>query len=320
MCPRDFEGWPLQMLLIQCVQEDKGVQCQDQFLKIEKDPKPLQSLVIPQNGFLLLLYPKSFDHVQWVQHHCSQAILRNHVDTFGHKGLIEDTPEAINYLHQHNCAMAWAKCNRELIAHRFMECLTEKPISHYSKVGDGSNNRTSDGSECVIDIWHNCVLKREFFVTKEDGKTEKEELWLHRKGAAPSDAGPIIIPGSRGAFSYLVLPVSDVNVQQSSGFSLAHGAGRRLPRNVAQKKGENMKGDLTITNLGSRVICEKKDLLFEEIPDAYKDIESIVTDLVSFGLVTVIAKLRPLITYKTRVKVYGKVAHRKDNNKDDDDD
>jgi hypothetical protein len=33
---------------------------------------------------------------------------------------------------------------------------------------------------------------------------------------------------------------------------------------------------------------------------AYKEIESIVDDLVSAGLITVVAVMRPVITYKTR--------------------
>jgi len=255
------------------------------------------------------------EHLYLLVHSGSRAfgesILRNHVDTFGHKGLIDGSREADNYMISHNWAMAWAKANRELIAHRFMECLTEIPICHPSKNGVGDKSVTSDGSLCVIDIWHNCAVKKEFEMHTEDGTTEKHTLWLHRKGAAPNDVGPIVIPGSRGAFSYLVLPTNDVTIQQTSGFSLAHGAGRRLPRNVALKKGENMKGDITVTALGSRVICERRELLYEEIPDAYKDIESIVSDLVAFGLIKVIAKFRPLITYKSRVKVYSKLDHRK---------
>jgi len=57
---------------------------------------------------------------------------------------------------------------------------------------------------------------------------------------------------------------------------------------------------LVRTPLGGRVICEERDLLYEEAPDAYKDIEAVIQDLVDAGLVTVIATLRPLLTYKTR--------------------
>ena len=52
--------------------------------------------------------------------------------------------------------------------------------------------------------------------------------------------------------------------------------------------------------IGGRVICEERDLLYEEAPAAYKNIESVIGDLVDAGLVSVIATLRPLLTYKTR--------------------
>ncbi len=54
------------------------------------------------------------------------------------------------------------------------------------------------------------------------------------------------------------------------------------------------------TPLGSRVICEDRDVLYEEAPDAYKNIEAVIADLVAAGLVSVIATFRPLLTYKTR--------------------
>ena len=58
--------------------------------------------------------------------------------------------------------------------------------------------------------------------------------------------------------------------------------------------------ELVQTRLGSRVVCEERDLLYEEAPEAYKKIEAVVQDLVAAGLVSVIATLRPLLTYKTR--------------------
>ena len=54
------------------------------------------------------------------------------------------------------------------------------------------------------------------------------------------------------------------------------------------------------TSLGGRVICEQRELLYEEAPAAYKNIDDVVQDLVNAGLVSVIAKFRPLLTYKTR--------------------
>jgi release factor H-coupled RctB family protein len=50
------------------------------------------------------------------------------------------------------------------------------------------------------------------------------------------------------------------------------------------------------------VICKSRDLLYEEAPQAYKDIDLVVDDLVKAGMVDVIASFKPLITYKTRNK------------------
>lgn len=52
------------------------------------------------------------------------------------------------------------------------------------------------------------------------------------------------------------------------------------------------------TALGTRVVCNDKNLLYEEAPQAYKNIETVIDDLVSEGLARVIASFRPLITYK----------------------
>jgi release factor H-coupled RctB family protein len=134
-------------------------------------------------------------------------------------------------------------------------------------------------------------------------------MWLHRKGAAPADVGLVVIPGSRGHFSYLVQPTLAAPQTEDAAFSLAHGAGRKWNRGKALQMGKSStkKADtLTTTDLGSRVICENKDLLYEEVPDAYKEIEDIINDLQDFNLIKIVAVLRPMITYKTRVIRYDK--------------
>ena len=57
--------------------------------------------------------------------------------------------------------------------------------------------------------------------------------------------------------------------------------------------------DLLRTPLGGRVVCDDKDLLYEEAPQAYKDVERVVADLVEAGVARVLATLRPLLTYRT---------------------
>jgi release factor H-coupled RctB family protein len=256
-----------------------------------------------------------------------ELVLQRHLDKHGVKGVAEGSEEAKVYLKDHDHALAWAKCNRTLLAHRFLSQITGFAIDPALN-NSLDKDITSDGSERILDVWHNCVTPVNFYF-EEDGtpvdkaiendpkqqviESEKKivakQYWLHRKGAAPSTEGPVVIPGSRGSFSYLVMPAQDKAHQQLSAFSLAHGAGRKWNRSKALQTGQGLRkkdNDFTTTDLGSRVICESKELLFEEMPAAYKEIENIVSDLQEFGLVSIVAVFRPLITYKMRVIKYDK--------------
>ncbi|MCE9669313.1 RNA ligase RtcB family protein [Myxococcus stipitatus] len=200
-----------------------------------------------------------------------EAILRAHVDRHAAGGLEEDTDEARAYLTRHDHAVAWARANRALVARRVLD-------------GIGAPGRR------VLDVCHNSVTP----LHGPDGRQ-----WLHRKGAAPADEGPVVIPGSRGALSYLVVPQGD---GAGSAHSLAHGAGRKWTRTAARERmRERFTAEsLTRTTFKSHVVCENKDLLFEEAPPAYKPIDRVVTDLVEAGLARVVATLAPVLTYKTR--------------------
>ena len=168
-------------------------------------------------------------------------------------------------------AVRWAKANRELIARRFATTLRAE-------------------AECLWDGCHNSITCR-----KDGG----EAAWIHRKGAVDANAAFVVIPGSRGSLSYLVKPIGD---GASHAWSLAHGAGRKWARSDARLRMRERfsVSELAQTPLGGRVVCEERDLLYEEAPAAYKNIEAVIADLVDAGLVSVIATLRPLLTYKTR--------------------
>jgi release factor H-coupled RctB family protein len=240
------------------------------------DPGTFQDIGLDQDSVTLLVHSGSRG--------LGQSILRAHVDKFGAQGF--NGTESQHYLQQHDYAENWAVCNRALIAHRFCERLGVK-------------------SEGILDVSHNTVLKlnaNEIEALELD-ETDKN-YWIHRKGASPTDKGLVMIPGSRGSLSYLVKPKEDLNTLALGGFSLAHGAGRKWKRSDARgrlEKRYHVK-DLETTKLGSRVICKSRDLLYEEAPQAYKDIDLVVDDLVKAGMVDVIASFKPLITYKTRKK------------------
>lgn len=197
-------------------------------------------------------------------------ILRNHVERFSHAGLPEVTPEAADYLKQHNAALAFARQNRELIARRILKRLL------------------SNGSK-LVDISHNML---------EPAMLNGQAGWLHRKGAAPADKGLVVIPGSRGDYSYLVKPVAT----EQGLLSLAHGAGRKWMR--SECKGRLTKGytaaQLTRTALGSRVVCRDRELLYEEAPQAYKSIATVIEAMLGAGLIELVARFKPVLTYKTK--------------------
>ncbi|WP_394778572.1 RNA ligase RtcB family protein [Undibacterium sp.] len=201
-----------------------------------------------------------------------QAILQSHVDAFSHAGLAEGSADALAYLAQHDAALQFARLNRQLIAMRIFRRL------HCLGVP-------------VLDVHHNLVTRSE--AVDATG-------WLHRKGASPSDQGLLMLPGSRGDFSYLIEPVAG-----SGGISLhslAHGAGRKWQRTDCKDRLFKLASpsQLSRTELGSRVICEDRALIYEEAPQAYKKVDSVLDSLVGAGLVRVLARNRPVLTYKTR--------------------
>lgn len=196
------------------------------------------------------------------------AILMRHLDSQAVQPLMAGTDRCAAYLRDHDQAVAWAVLNRHVIAQRLLERLG------------------IEGTR-LLDICHNSV-------------TAHEGGWLHRKGAAPADKGVIVVPGSRGDLTYIVEPRLDA--ADRALHSLAHGAGRKWSRSEARAKLDRKFtiADLQRTKLGSRVICEDRELLYEEAPQAYKAIHQVIHDLQEAGLVDVVATLRPLITYKTR--------------------
>ena len=187
----------------------------------------------------------------------------------GNQGLLlEEDGKA--YLKDHDTALHFAALNRQQIAERAIRLLK------------------TEGCE-LLDIPHNFA---EFHSTKI----------LHRKGAAPSDRGLVPIPGSRGDFTYVVSPETPLS---DSLYSVAHGAGRRYERSSMPgrvRKNANSLEELTRNPFGGRVICTDKQLLMEEAPLAYKDIQQVISDLETFRLAKTAFILRPVITFKSAHK------------------
>jgi len=200
-----------------------------------------------------------------------ESVLGDYVAEHQASGSDTESFAAAAYLQGHDLAVRWAKVNRKLLAERFAQALGAE-------------------ADPLWDGCHNSITPREL---------EGETVWVHRKGAVVAEDEAVVIPGSRGSLSYLVKPLGD---GERRAWSLAHGAGRKWARSEARLRMRERFGkeQLVQTSLGSRVICGVRDLLYEEAPAAYKNIEAVIQDLVDAGLVSVVATFRPLLTYKTR--------------------
>ncbi len=184
------------------------------------------------------------------------------------------------YASAHDHAERWARLNRAMIARR-------------------AATAARADMQLVADLPHNLME-----IVAVNGAGLKV---LHRKGAAAADRGLVPVPGSRGTLSFLVAPRADAPAEALA--SLAHGAGRKYDRASMHGRVQAKKSDITELKrnpFGGVVVCEDRDLLLEEAPAAYKNIERVIDDLVAFGLVTVVATFRPIVTFKKGVAMRGR--------------
>jgi release factor H-coupled RctB family protein len=124
-----------------------------------------------------------------------------------------------------------------------------------------------------------------------------------RRPASQREPHPLIAAwciGSRGTLSYLVGPLAATRPETLA--SLAHGAGRKFDRASMHgriRTGKSDRAKRARNPFGGVIVCEDRDLLVEEAPEAYKSIDRVIADLADFGLARVVATFRPLVTFKT---------------------
>lgn len=207
-----------------------------------------------------------------VAHSGSRGLGTALAQRWGHDCL--STPDrCATYLAELAGACRYARANRVILSWRLLDA-----------VGAAKPGRVR-GS---FDLIHNDVAREQ---------VDQRDLWVHRKGCAPAHAEqPTVVLGTRGTASYVMRGLG----QQGCLCSVAHGAGRRMTRSEARAKiaHKYARKGLTRTACGSRVVCDDKDLLFEEHPDAYKNIDDVVQSLEHAGAATRVAMLVPMLTVK----------------------
>lgn len=132
----------------------------------------------------------------------------------------------------------------------------------------------------IINCHHNYVEKENHYGA---------DVWVTRKGAIRATPGELgIIPGSMGSKSYIVRGKGN----PESFNSCAHGAGRRMSRKQAKKIFNQ--ADLKAQTAG--VMCRKDTGVIDEIPAAYKDIDTVMDN--QRDLVEVVHTLKQVLCIK----------------------
>ncbi len=179
--------------------------------------------------------------------------------------LAEHTPEFNDYIKDLHWCQDYAYMNRQSMLVNIL-----KAIGFSEKVN----------TEDAINCHHNYVAKENHF-----GKN----VLITRKGAVRARQGDWgIIPGSMGTSSYIVQGKGNAD----SFCSCSHGAGRVMSRTKARKVFSV--DDLIKQTEG--VECKKDDSVLDEIPAAYKDIDTVIEN--QKDLIEVKFKLKSIITVK----------------------
>lgn len=130
----------------------------------------------------------------------------------------------------------------------------------------------------ICDIPHN--------ITLPEGRG-----WVARKGACPAHEGqPVLIPGSMGTSSYVAVGLGAARTLCSA----SHGAGRAHERFAMGRA----HGPEALGLDGVDCVTLRPERRVEEAPAAYKPIESVMRAQVDAGVLRVVAKLRPVLTFK----------------------
>ncbi len=206
-----------------------------------------------------------------------------------------ESPEGKSYFEQMACAANYAWANRQCIMHWVREAF-EKVL----------NKKAEDlEMELIYDVAHNIAKFEEHEINGE-----MKKVCVHRKGATRAFVAghkdvpeiyknigqPVLIPGDMGSHSYLLLGTERA-MKETFG-STCHGAGRLLSRTKALDVTRGRRIDKELEEKGIYVLCASNDVLREEVPEAYKDIDMVIEAVVGAGISKKVARLRPLCVVK----------------------
>ncbi|HYE14526.1 MAG TPA: RtcB family protein, partial [Pyrinomonadaceae bacterium] len=171
----------------------------------------------------------------------------------------------------------------------------------FEQVSEAFREVFGEDLELIYEISHNLVQK--------EWHPDLGDVWVHRKGATRAfPAGhpflkgthwegtghPVLIPGSNKDWSYILRPLAGA---ERSGFSVNHGAGRRISRGEATRTLSQREMDDAYREAGVVVNADGHVPLDEAAP-CYKPSEDVVAAVVGAGLAEVEHRLWPLASLK----------------------
>jgi tRNA-splicing ligase RtcB (3'-phosphate/5'-hydroxy nucleic acid ligase) len=215
-----------------------------------------------------------------------------------------ESPEGRRYFGAMVCAANYAWANRQAIAHWVREAFAQVLGLSLERLGMGQ----------VYDVAHNIAKIETHAVGKDCVK-----VCVHRKGATrafgPAKPGsgtqchnhtgsqalpsryrhlgqPVLIPGDMGTSSYLLLGTEKAEAETFG--SACHGAGRVWSRTRALKETEHRNVAEELRAKGIIVMAASREVLREEVPDSYKDVDKVVDVCVKAGICRKVARMKPL--------------------------
>ena len=199
--------------------------------------------------------------------------------------------EGQQYIQAMQAAGNFAFANRSAVTQRFRDIL------HRELGSDAEVN-------VLYDVSHNIA---KFETHTVHGKNCN--CCVHRKGATRSlpkghkdldskfsqYGQPVLVPGDMGTASWVLAGPEKSNQAFDSS---CHGAGRALSRTQARKTINSKELLDELIDKGIQIHARTENVLSEEAPDAYKDVDEIIKMTSGAGLARPVARLKPVIVIK----------------------
>ena len=259
------------------------------------DEKTAEIFGLKENQAVIMIHCGS----RGLGHQVASDYIKKMDDIYGHENLPDRqltyapiNSEVGKEYYKAMCAAAnFAFCNKQVITHLVRKCLKELFPKFKADV--------------VYDVCHNMAKFEEHEI---NGK--KIKLCIHRKGATRSLGSgrkeipkkyssvgqPVLIPGSMGTASYVLVGTSEA--EKLSFSSTAHGAGRVMSRSEALRKLNREKILEEMEEKNITLTAGSLKGFVEEAPEVYKDVDEVVKVSDELGIGKIVAKLKPVVVIK----------------------